>query len=197
MGASLELHAKIGPRRVRDEVTPHDPWTNFGPFSDGCRLLPEGLSSVFFPGIFWTHGRTSIAGISRFGEVAWHPGLYRFLTCALCHEVSHRELFANNSALPFVVLPAFFQSSHKIRDHRWGRNKDQFKNWKLCGLWKLLFRHHGAIKLTQNCVCFTNPHINPFVPTFVPREYHPELLEPLHLLQCISAHLQKTLPWAS
>ena len=27
----------------------------------------------------------------------------------------------------------------------------------LCGLWKLPFRHHGAIKLTQSCVCFTNP----------------------------------------
>ena len=27
-----------------------------------------------------------------------------------------------------------------------------------------LFRHHGAIKFTQNCVCFTNPCINSFVP---------------------------------
>ena len=41
------------------------------------------------------------------------------------------------------------------------RNKGRFKNWKLCVLWKLQFRHHGAIKLTQNCVCFTNPCINP------------------------------------
>jgi len=57
------------------------------------------------------------------------------------------------------------------------RDKDRFKNWKLCFLWKLLFRHHGAIKLTQNCVCFTNQRINPFVPTFVTRKYHPELLE--------------------
>ena len=35
-----------------------------------CRLKLEGLSSPFFPGAFWTHGRTNIAGISRFGEVA-------------------------------------------------------------------------------------------------------------------------------
>ena len=75
------------------------------------------------------------------------------------------------------------------------RKKDRLKNWKLCVLWKCTFRHHGAIKLTQNCVCFTNPCINPFVPTYVNRKYHPMVLERLHLLQCISAHLQNTLPW--
>ena len=47
------------------------------------------------------------------------------------------------------------------------RNKDPYKNLKHCGLWKLRFRHHGAIKLTQSCVCFSNPCINPFVPTSV------------------------------
>jgi len=77
------------------------------------------------------------------------------------------------------------------------RKNDQFKNWKLCGLWKLPFRHHGAITLTQKCVWFTNPCINSFVPTSVTREYHPKVLERLHLLQCISAHLKNTLPWAS
>jgi len=39
------------------------------------------------------------------------PVLYRFQTCALCHEVSHWELFANISSLPFILLKAFFQSS--------------------------------------------------------------------------------------
>jgi len=37
MGASWELHTKMGPRKGRDVVTPPDPWTNFGPLSDGCR----------------------------------------------------------------------------------------------------------------------------------------------------------------
>jgi len=32
-------------------------------------------------------------------------------------------------------------------------------------------------KLMQNCVCFTNQCINPFVPTFVTRENHPKVLE--------------------
>jgi len=41
------------------------------------------------------------------------------------------------------------------------KKKDRFKSWKICGVWKLPLRHHGAIKLTQNCVCFTNPCINP------------------------------------
>jgi len=44
--------------------------------------------------------------------------------------------------------------------------EDWLKNWKLCVLWKVPLRHHRAIKLTQNCVCFTNPCINPFCSDF-------------------------------
>jgi len=33
------------------------------------------------------------------------------------------------------------------------RKKDRFENWKHSCLWKLPFRHHWAIKLTQNRVC--------------------------------------------
>jgi len=72
--------------------------------------------------------------------------------------------------------------------------KDRFKSRKLCVLRKLLFRHHGAIKLTQNRVCFNN-----FlgVPSFITHKYHSKVFERLHLLQCLSTHLQKTLAWAS
>ena len=77
------------------------------------------------------------------------------------------------------------------------RNKKRFKDWKLCGLWKLPFHHHGAIKLRQNCPCFTHTCVNLFVPTSVTRKYHPKVLERLLLLQCISAHLQNILPWTS
>jgi len=49
----------------------------------------------------------------------------------------------------------------------------------------------------QNCVSFTKLCINAFIPTSVTREYHPKVLERLHLLQCIFAHVQNTLPWAS
>jgi len=38
--------------------------------SVNIKLYPEGLSSPFFPETFWIHGRTNIAGISRFEEVA-------------------------------------------------------------------------------------------------------------------------------
>ena len=160
-------------------------------------VQPTGLTSPIFPATFWTHGRTNVDVISRFGEVDWHPWLYGFQPCALCHEVPHRELIANISSLPFVLLTTFFQSSPKIHDHTRRSNKDHFENWKLCGLWKLPFLNHRAIKFTQNCVCFTNLSINLFVPTSVTRENHPKLIERLHLLQCISAHLQHTLPWAS
>ena len=86
--------------------------------SRGCRLQPEGLSSPFVPGTFWTRGRTNVAGISRFGEAAWRHGRYGFQTCALCHQVSHWELFANIPSLPFILLTVFFQSLPNIHKHR-------------------------------------------------------------------------------
>ena len=110
----------------------------------------KGLSSPFFPGTFWTDGRTNIAGISRFGEVARHPGLYGFRTCTLCHEVSHRELFANIPSLPFVLLTVFFQSSPRVMTTGEDRNKDRFKNWKLCVFRRLPFRYYRAVKVSQN-----------------------------------------------
>jgi len=165
------------------------------------RLYPEGISSPLFTGTFWIHGRTNIAGISRFEEVAWCPGLYWFHTCALCHEVSHRELFANILFLPFVLLTVFFQSSLKTHMTKGeDRNKDRFKNWQLCDLWELPFRHHGAIKPTQTCVSFTNPCINPFVPTSVTLNTTPRCLNVstcysvflltcrIHCLGCLERH---------
>jgi len=73
------------------------------------------------------------------------------------------------------------------------RTNTDLKNGKLCSLRKLSFRNHGAIKLTQNCIRFSNPCINLFVLTSVTREYHPEVLEGLHLLQCISAYRMQCL----
>jgi len=55
------------------------------------------------------------------------------------------------------------------------RTKDQIINWKLCNVWKLPFCKHRAIKLTQNCVSFTNPYINLLVSLSVIREYHPKV----------------------
>ena len=76
-------------------------------------------------------------------------------------------------------------------------NKDRYKIESFAYFESSHFVTIEQIKLKQNCVCFTNPCNYPFFPTFVTREYHAKLLESLHLLQCISTHLQKTLPWAS
>ena len=122
------------------------------------------------------------------------PGFTDFQPCTLSHEGSHRELFAKVPSLMFVLWQYSFSCHLRFMTAGADRNKDRFKNWKLCGLWKLPFRNHRAINLTQNCVCFTNPCINLFFSTSFTREYHPEVLERLHLLQCISAHLRNTLP---
>ena len=108
----------MGPSKVEDVVTPPEPWKNFGSLSRGWRQQPDGLTSAFFPGTFWTHGRTDIQQVGSLDSEKWLDILYGFQTCTLCHEVSHRELIANIPSLPFVLLTVFFQSSPKIHDHR-------------------------------------------------------------------------------
>ena len=74
------------------------------------------------------------------------------------------------------------------------RNKDRFENKALRSLKAPFSQPRSSIKLTQNCV--TNPCINLHDPPSITREYHPNVLERLHLLLGISAHLQNTLPRA-
>jgi len=65
---------------------------------------------VNFPGTFWTHGRTNVAGIPGFGEVAQHSGLCEFHSCALCRKVSHHDFFAKIPSLPLGRGIIFFRS---------------------------------------------------------------------------------------
>ena len=102
-----------------------------------------------------------------------------------------------NPSLPLVFELTLFQSYPKIYDHRWRSEKKRFQKWQLCGVWKLPFYDRRAIKHTQNCLCLTNSRINLPVPSSVTREYHPKVLEVLHLLQCIAASLQHALDWFS
>jgi len=72
------------------------------------------------------------------------------------------------------------------------RSKDRFKNGKLSVSQPRSNKAQEKLRLLYQSVC-----IHLFVPTSVTCEYHPEALECLHLLQCISARLQNTLLWAS
>jgi len=145
-----------------------------------------------------------------------NPGCACRRICSLCQQTSPNQHTTSNcdvtnsahqiqmtTSWHWITPPRTFvcvgHCSHHLRFMTTGedRSKNRFIKWKFCGIWKLPFRHHGAIMLTQNCVCFSNLCINLFVPTSITLEYHPKVLERLHLLQCISAHLQKTLPWAS
>jgi len=66
------LHTKTRPSKIGDAIIPPGPWSTSGPLSRGCgqQDLPRQ-----FPGTFWSHGRTNVAGIYRFGEVVQHSGL--------------------------------------------------------------------------------------------------------------------------
>jgi len=61
---------------------------------------------------------STVTQISLFGEVFRCLGLYEFHSCALCLEVSHRELFAKIPPLPLLLGMAHFQSLPEIHDHR-------------------------------------------------------------------------------
>jgi len=71
-------------------------------------LQPAGRASPIFSGEFLSGGRTIVAEISSFGDVARHSGLYEFHNCALCREVSHRELVAKIPSLPLALEIAIF-----------------------------------------------------------------------------------------
>ena len=77
-----------------------------------------------------------------------------------------------------------------------GRNKDRFKNWKLCVLWKSPFRHYGTITLTQICVCFNNPCINPSVPDLRHSWIPPKKTLTSLLAAVYFRSLAEYLPWA-
>jgi len=54
------------------------------------------------------------------------------------------------------------------------------------------YKAHAESHLFYQCIIYLL-----IVPPSVTREYQPKILELLHVLQCIAAHLQHTLPWAS
>jgi len=75
------------------------------------------------------------------------------LIVAKCHTENSSQI----SQLGRLFFWQYYFSRHlRFMTTCEDRNKDRFKNWKLCVLWKLPFRHHAATKLTQNCVCFTS-----------------------------------------
>jgi len=92
LGKCCWLHTKTGLSQVGNVVISPGPWSTSGPLSRG---FSQQACLVSFLGAFWSHGRTNVAEISRFGrEVVQHSGLREFHSCALCREIARWELFA-------------------------------------------------------------------------------------------------------
>jgi len=122
------------------------------------RAWPEGLISPIFPGAFWTHGRTNIAGISRFEKCLDILGFTDFrpeLFVTKCHT-------ENSSQTSYLCRLFFWQYffSHHLRFMTTGedRNKDWFKNWKLLRflkahvLWPQSDKAHVQLRLLYQSV---------------------------------------------
>ena len=109
-------------------------------------------------------------------------GFNGFQTCALCHEVSHPELFAKKNVFAACswesILSVVTQGScPQMRIE----TKSDLKTESIVNFEISCF-HQTATKLTRNCVCFRNSCINLFVPPSVTREYHHKLLRYLGIL---------------
>ena len=87
-------------------------------------------------------------------------------------------------------------------DHRWGSEQRSILKattlqcLKAPILWPQSNKPHAELRLLDSskpCI-FNNPCIKILVLSSVTWEYEPKALELLHLLQCIAAYLQRTLP---
>jgi len=106
-----------------------------------------------------------------------------FVVNVFCTTGESVAFFTKIQSLQLAREIALIQSLPKIRDLRWG--SEQRAIYKLAALMCLkAVLWTRAIKLTQNCVCFGNPCTNLLVSSFVTREYHPKVVEFLHLLHC-------------
>jgi len=69
-------------------------------------------------------------------KVAWDSDLYDNHNCALCHNVSHHELFAKMPSLLLIIQIAILQILPKIHEHlMWGSKQKPFE--KLTAFWRL------------------------------------------------------------
>ena len=74
------LRTNMTPQQAGDAIIPPGPCATSGQFS---RRVASRTGLPIFLGTFWTRDRTSVAGISPFGEAARHSALYEFHNCSL------------------------------------------------------------------------------------------------------------------
>jgi len=133
----------------------------------GCWKVPT-MSQFFF---------NTVACIYSQNTLGLHMGAPNLFFCPARHLTSirpgHTVDSSQNSHLWRLHVSYSFGHYPRFRTIGKDRNKDRFEDWQLCGVWKLPFCDHRAIKLTPNCISFTNPCINILAPNSVTRNYHP------------------------
>jgi len=135
----------MGPSNVGDTVTLP------GPLSSGCRLYsPKDLIRHSFLGHSGYMAELTQLGSLDSEKWLGIPGFTDFrpvLLVTKCHTLDSSQI----SHLCRLFFCQYSLSRHqRFMTTGEDRNKDRFKRWNLCGLWKHPFRHHEAIKLTQN-----------------------------------------------
>jgi len=114
----------------------------------------------------------------------WEPRIFLTVSAKFCWL--HTKMAP--SQVGYIIVPSGLWSTFGPLSHGWSRNDFpgtfwthgriivagivpfgevtwhsvfyEFHSCALCGVWKLPSANHGAMKLTQNCVCFTGPCIN-------------------------------------
>ena len=132
------------------------PWSSSRQHSIGCGQQDVARKSLLGHSVTQANHHSWNLSICRSNSTL---GINVFHSWALCGEVSYHELFANSISATWTwdrILSVIIQDTRP-------------KNRNVCGCWKQHFCHHKRIKLTQNCVWFTNPCIDLLAPPSVTR----------------------------
>jgi len=105
-------------------------------------VLPAELAWPIFPEVFWSRGWTIVALISVFGrnwlDIQSSTNFIAAHFVAKCHTVGSSQKFHL-----FRLRKHSFSHCQRFMTIGEVRNKDWFKIWQLCVVWKLPLRPHS------------------------------------------------------
>jgi len=127
------------------------------------------------------------------------PNQRKFHSCALCWQVSRRELFVKLPSLPLALGIAFLQSFPNIHDHKIGSEQRPILKLTALQCLKPPVVSRQNDKLMHNCVCFTNLCSISLIrlPSFVNNTPKYLIVSTCWSIMLFTCYLQRTPTWVS